>query len=80
MKKMDSSFLKDAKEKSGEDLSLCYQCLKCMVYCPTAPYMDIRPNHIIRMIQMGMKEVVLGSSDIWLSIFCQMAVGMRQGR
>jgi heterodisulfide reductase subunit C len=69
--KMDSSFLEEAKKRSGEDLNLCYQCLKCTAGCPTAPYMDIRPNNIIRMIQMGMKEEVLGSSAIWLCVSCE---------
>ena len=67
----DSSFLEAVKQKSGEDLSLCYQCLKCTAGCPTAPYMDIRPNNIIRMIQMGMKREVLESSAIWLCVYCQ---------
>ena len=71
MGKTESSFLEEAKKKSGEDLSLCYQCLKCTAGCPTAPYMDVRPNNIIRMIQMGMKEEVLGSSAIWLCVSCE---------
>jgi heterodisulfide reductase subunit C len=71
MGKVDSSFLEEATKKSGEDLSLCYQCLKCTAGCPTAPYMDIRPNNIIRMIQMGMKKEVLGSSAIWLCVSCE---------
>jgi heterodisulfide reductase subunit C len=66
-----SDFLEEAKKRSGEDLSLCYQCLKCTAGCPTAPYMDIRPNNIIRMIQMGMKREVLGSSAIWLCVSCE---------
>jgi heterodisulfide reductase subunit C len=71
IEKTDSSFLEEAKQKCGEDLSLCYQCLKCTAGCPTAPYMDIRPNNIIRMIQMGMKKEVLGSSAIWLCVSCE---------
>ncbi len=67
----DSSFLEDVKRRSGEDLNLCYQCLKCTAGCPTAPYMDIKPNNIIRMIQMGMKKEVLGSSAIWLCVSCE---------
>jgi heterodisulfide reductase subunit C len=69
--KKDSSFLEEVKKRSGENLNLCYQCLKCTAGCPTAPYMDIRPNNIIRMIQMGMKEEVLGSSAIWLCVSCE---------
>ncbi len=71
VEKINSSFLEEAKKRSGENLSLCYQCLKCTAGCPTAPYMDIRPNHVIRMIQMGMKREVLGSSAIWLCVYCQ---------
>ncbi len=71
MEKADNLFLEEAKRRSGEDLSLCYQCLKCTAGCPTAPYMDIRPNTIIRMIQMGMKKEVLESSAIWFCVYCQ---------
>jgi heterodisulfide reductase subunit C len=69
--KIVSSFLEEAKRRSGEDLSLCYQCLKCTAGCPTAPYMDIRPHNIIRMIQMGMKKEVLGSRALWLCVSCE---------
>ena len=71
MIRADNTFLEEAKKRSGEDLNLCYQCLKCTAGCPTAPYMDIRPNNIIRMIQMGMKQEVLGSSAIWLCVSCE---------
>jgi len=50
--KVTPSFLEEVKKRSGEDPNLCYQCLKCTAGCPTAPNMDIRPNNIIRMIQM----------------------------
>ena len=43
--KIDPHFLEEAKKRSGENLSLCYQCLKCTAGCPTAPHMDIRPNN-----------------------------------
>ena len=71
LEKGTPTFLEEAKEKSGEDLSLCYQCLKCTAGCPTAPHMDIRPNNVIRMIQMGMKDAVLRSHAIWLCVSCE---------
>jgi len=71
LEKGTPTFLEEVKEKSGEDLSLCYQCLKCTAGCPTAPQMDFRPNTIIRMIQMGMKAQVLGSHAIWLCVSCE---------
>jgi len=66
----DLQFLEEIRKRSGEEISLCYQCLKCTAGCPTAPYMDIRPNTIVRMIQMEMKEEVLRSSAIWLCVSC----------
>ncbi len=71
MEKKNSSFLEEVQKRSGEHLSLCYQCLKCTAGCPTAPYMDIRPNSLIRMIQMGKKREVLESSAIWLCVSCE---------
>jgi heterodisulfide reductase subunit C len=71
MEKANNTFLEEVKKRSGEDLSLCYQCLKCTAGCPTAPYMDIRPNSLIRMIQMGRKAEILGSSAIWLCVSCE---------
>jgi len=68
---VDSSFLEEAAQRSGENLSLCYQCLKCTAGCPTATLMDIRPNTIIRMIQMGKRDEVLKSSTIWLCVSCE---------
>jgi len=65
-----ASFLEEAKNEVRGFKPLL-QCLKCTAGCPTAPYMDIRPNHIIRMIQMGMKKEVLGSSAIWLCVSCE---------
>jgi heterodisulfide reductase subunit C len=69
--RVDRKFLEDVKRRSGEDPNLCYQCLKCTAGCPTAPFMDIRPNTILRMIQMGQKEAVLQSSAIWLCVSCE---------
>lgn len=71
VEKKNSSFLEEVQKRSGEHLSLCYQCLKCTAGCPTAPYMDIRPNSLIRMIQMGKKREVLESSAIWLCVSCE---------
>lgn len=69
--KAKNSFLQEVEKWSGEKLSLCYQCLKCTAGCPTASYMDIRPNSIIRMIQMGKKKEVLESGAIWFCVYCQ---------
>ncbi len=65
------SFLEAVQERCGENIQLCYQCLKCTAGCPTAPFMDFSPNTIVRMIQWGSKQEVLESKAIWLCVSCE---------
>ena len=74
--KKGRSFIEEVQERSGENIRLCYQCLKCTAGCPTAPYMDFNPNAIVRMIQWGLKQEVLESKAIWLCVSCE-ACGTR---
>ncbi len=64
-------FLEEVQHRCGENLRLCYQCLKCSVGCPTAPFMDFYPHAILRMIQLGCKQEVLESNAIWLCVSCE---------
>jgi len=66
----DQSFAIEVQERSGQNIQLCYQCLKCAVGCPTARYMDYPPNAILRLIQYGLREKVLTSQAIWLCVSC----------
>ena len=74
--KAGHSFLEELRERCGENIRLCYQCLKCTASCPTAPHMDFNPNTIVRMIQWGLKQEVLESKAIWLCVSCE-ACGSR---
>jgi len=65
------TLLGEVQGRCGENLRLCYQCLKCTVGCPTAPHMDFSPNSIVRMIQLGLKREVLESNAIWLCVSCE---------
>ncbi|MFH1897363.1 MAG: 4Fe-4S dicluster domain-containing protein [Candidatus Desantisbacteria bacterium] len=71
---MNKGFALQVTEKSHENVNKCLQCLKCTSGCPIASWMDYRPNQINRMIQMGDKDKVLGSSTIWLCVGCQTCV------
>ncbi len=64
------AFLEEVQDRCGENLRLCYQCLKCSVGCPTAPFMDFNPNVIVRMIQLGLRKEVLESNAIWFCVSC----------
>ena len=66
----DLSFRDAVREHSGENVHECFYCQKCTAGCPTAYRMDFPPAQLLRMIQLGQKDAVLGSSAIWLCVSC----------
>ena len=74
--KTDLKFAAEVQERSGQNIKLCYQCLKCSVGCPLSSHMEFNPNRVIRMIQYGQREKVLRSHAIWLCVSC-MTCGVR---
>ncbi len=60
----------DISERTFQDVSLCYQCGKCSAGCPVRYYMDIAPNKVVRLIQLGFYEDALKSSTPWLCAGC----------
>ena len=63
-------FAKKVKEISREDILLCYQCGMCSAGCPIAFAMDVLPNQIIRLVQLGLEEDIAKSKTIWLCASC----------
>ncbi|MDW7759819.1 MAG: 4Fe-4S dicluster domain-containing protein [Acidobacteriota bacterium] len=63
-------FIERIEELSGEDIFACYQCGRCSAGCPVALEMDILPNQVIRLIQLGLAEEVLGSKTLFLCASC----------
>ena len=52
-------------------LADCYQCGKCTAGCPVSAHMDLVPNQVIRLLQLGQAEVALRSQAIWECVSCQ---------
>jgi len=69
-KKLRSNFVKKVAELSGQNLNLCYQCGKCSAGCPMGFAMDILPNQVIRLIQLGLEEDLINSKTVWLCASC----------
>jgi heterodisulfide reductase subunit C len=69
-KKIKDSFILKVEQLSGQNLLVCYQCGKCSAGCPAVSQMDILPNQIIRLAQLGLKEELAGSSAIWTCASC----------
>ncbi|MBW2560487.1 MAG: 4Fe-4S dicluster domain-containing protein [Deltaproteobacteria bacterium] len=70
-----STFLEEVNDRvDGVPIQSCFHCRKCTAGCPVAFAMEYNPNAVIKMIQMGMKDKVLGSSTIWLCASCETCV------
>jgi len=67
---LKTEFVRQIEEESGQRVSLCFQCRKCAAGCPVVSAMDYTPNQVVRMIQFGMEERVLGCRTIWLCASC----------
>ena len=48
----------------------CFQCQKCSAGCPVAFAMDFKPNQIMQMVLLGMKERALSCKTIWICASC----------
>jgi heterodisulfide reductase subunit C len=62
--------LKRVEDLSGQQLQSCYQCGRCSAGCPVVNEMDVMPNEVIRLLQLGQLETVLASKTIWICASC----------
>ncbi len=65
------SMIQAVEELSGQDVRECYQCGKCSAGCPIAADMDVLPNQVIRLLQLGLVDEVLKLKTIWLCASCE---------
>ena len=59
------------QEELGENVYLCYQCVKCTSGCPVGEFFDWQPNQIMRALQLGQEDIALESQTPWLCAACQ---------
>jgi len=60
-----------SKVPGGKKIMMCFQCGTCTADCPIARFSDsYRPRKLMRMTQLGLKDRVLSSDDIWLCAAC----------
>jgi len=57
------------RQRTGQNIFRCYQCIKCTSGCPLAEKFDITPSQIIRSLQLNDSRV-LHSEAIWLCASC----------
>ena len=67
-------FVREIEEISGQSLLACNQCGKCSAGCPVVSAMDLLPNQVVRLAQLGLEELLVpatgGGATIWLCASC----------
>ncbi|MFH1312972.1 MAG: 4Fe-4S dicluster domain-containing protein [Candidatus Eisenbacteria bacterium] len=66
-----AEFLDQVENESGQKVRICYQCGKCSAGCPVGYAMDLLPNQVMRLVQLGLKDEVLSCATIWLCASCE---------
>lgn len=67
----NSDLLEEVQERSGTQVSACFQCHKCSTGCPIGPEMDFLPSQVMRLVHLGAENEVLASQSIWLCASCE---------
>lgn len=65
----DTELMDSVTKLSGENLCSCVHCGKCSAACPFTRFMDVLPDCIVRLVQIGSDEVK-GSDTPWVCASC----------
>lgn len=68
---VDTAFASEIRAICDAATERCYQCMMCSAGCPVSFAMDIKPHQVVRFAQLGLKEVVLNCSTIWVCASCE---------
>jgi heterodisulfide reductase subunit B len=68
---INSDLAERIQEELGQNVYLCYQCVKCTSGCPVGKYFDWQPNQIMRALQLGHEDIALEAQTPWLCASCQ---------
>ena len=65
----NDEFVCKVSDLSGEQVTLCEQCGTCSGGCPVVGEMDVTPSQMMKMTQLGMKDV-LDVKTVWVCASC----------
>jgi heterodisulfide reductase subunit C len=71
--KLDNSidaFAKEIYDNTGINVYNCYQCGKCSAGCTVSSFIEESPTRLIRLIQLGQKDLVYQSKTPYLCATC----------
>jgi ferredoxin/nitrate reductase gamma subunit len=68
--RVDPEFLTEFKKYGTVNIEKCYNCGNCTAICPLSTKDEIFPRRLIHYAQLGLKEQLLGSKELWLCYSC----------
>ncbi len=66
----DPNFLLQLQKYGTVNIESCFNCGNCTAVCPLSKEEDNFPRRMIRYGQLGMKDKLLGSKELWLCYSC----------
>ena len=67
---VDPGLYGDIRRFGAADVSACFSCGTCTATCPLVAEDGTFPRRIIRYAQLGMKDALLGSKELWTCYAC----------
>lgn len=67
-------FYNEIAANGGAEVKMCFQCGTCTAGCPSGKETAYRTRKVMRMAQLGLKEQLLESEDIWQCTTCYTCV------
>jgi len=67
---IDTELLHDVKRFGAANVSACFSCGTCTAICPLVDNDATFPRRIIRYAQVGMKDELLSSKELWTCYQC----------
>ena len=67
---IDANLLTDIQRYGAPEVSACFSCGNCTAICPMASNDGTFPRRMIRYGQVGMKDALLSSKELWSCYHC----------
>ncbi|MCD4684699.1 MAG: 4Fe-4S dicluster domain-containing protein [Anaerolineae bacterium] len=68
--RVDPSLLDEIKEYGAVNTEACFNCGNCTAICPLTDDGHPFPRSTIRLLQMGLRDRLLESTDPWMCYYC----------
>ncbi len=69
-RRIDTTLLPEIVKYGAADVTACFNCGNCTAVCPLADNDAVFPRRLIRYAQLGMKERLAASKDLWMCYYC----------